>query len=306
MHLRPSSFYNWKEQRTIVDIRPAGAFDKGSLRNAISIPIENFPSKHELIHALTTRISPPVHLIDLDGSLAEEISNETKIPFLLGGYRSFKQWRNGVFSSGPPVILLGGRTGSGKTEVLKQLKSDGHQVLDLEALASHKGSVFGNLENRLQPSHENFHNMLLEFWLSYNTNRPVWMEEKSHILGSTGIPETLYEKMKNAFMVELDVSFEDRLSHIEQEYTTINPDGFSNAIRKLESRMGFSANHKALHYHTSGQTEKCLQILLSYYDKAYEKRRERLQSGRMIHVEPSWFQNKEKVKNLETEIMASL
>lgn len=299
MKLSSESFFHWKDPRIIIDLRPIRAFRKGSFRKAVSLPMENFTTVTELMVELRKKEKCPIHLLDLDGSLAESISKEMDIYYLGGGYKSFQSWRDKIFSSGPPLILLGGKTGSGKTEVIQTLKMMGHQILDLEALAMHKGSVFGNLANNLQPSHECFHNSLLEQWISFDADHPVWVEEKSHVLGSVGIPQTLYTKMSNSSVIELEVSFEERLQHIHNEYASADTKAFVSAIQALEQRMGRSANHKAIHYHSSGQIKKCLELLLLYYDQAYEIRRERYQKGTVQSVNRSVFQNAQEVRRLE-------
>lgn len=302
MFLSPHSFFHWQGDRTIVDIRPANAFVKGSFSGALSLPSEHFASCSDLIAALKNiNEKRPVHLIDLDGTFAVQVLNDIDLYSLEGGYKSFRIWREWAFSLGPPIGVVGGKTGSGKTEQLQSLMKMGRQVIDLEQLAWHKGSVFGSLPGK-QPTYERFQNNLLESWLSLDPDRPVWMEEKGPVLGNIGLPKTLYEKMLGALLVELDVSFEMRLLHIQKEYTTIDAKIFAAGIRKLEKRMGVSANHKALHYFASGQIEKCLQLLLTYYDRAYEKRREMYPSDRVLSVNPSVFENDAEVSSLEKAV----
>ena len=91
---------------------------------------------------------------------------------------------------------------------------------------------------------------------------PVWIEEKGPFLGKLGIPATLYKKMIEAFIVELDVPFAERLIHVQNEYSQHEKKFFTNQIRKLEPRIGTSACHKALHYYSVGQLEKCFNLLL--------------------------------------------
>lgn len=304
--LSPEKFYRWKEPRTIADLRSSGSFKKGSLTGAISIPADHFPTEDLLIAELNKIAeSASVHLIDYDGSLTSRISENINVSFLEGGYKAFKKWRETAFSSGPPVVLLAGKTGSGKTEFLGYLKQMGYQIINLEEVARHKGSVFGNLEAFGQPGHEQFQNLLLDLWLSFDPSRPVWLEEKSHTLGSVGLPDALFDKMSQACMVEIDVPFGKRLEHLAKEYEDVNKVVFSKAIRKLELRMGTSANHKALHYFSIGRLDKCLELLLNYYDRGYEKKRKKYQSGRILKVSTDIFLSHEKLKRLEQEILFS-
>jgi tRNA 2-selenouridine synthase len=88
-----------------------------------------------------------------------------KIYLLKGGYKSFRRWALKQFEKQYSFKILGGYTGSGKTEVLKAMKEKGKTVIDLEALANHKGSAFGSLDGSQQPSQEMFENLLaIELW----------------------------------------------------------------------------------------------------------------------------------------------
>ena len=281
--LDPLSFFLWKKPRLLVDIRPAAAFRKGSLENAISIPEDKY-SNHEdlLIEIKNLQDEGPLHLIDRDGTISEYLSQRAALKYLKGGYEAFKIWRDLAFDAGPPLNLLGGYTGSGKTQFLEHLKNNHHQVINLESLGGHKGSIFGS--SHLQPLHDTFQNTLLHLWYSMETNAPVWVEEKGPFLGQIGLPPSLYKRMLNTTMIHLDVPFEQRLVHILQTYEFFEDDKFRNALQSLEERMGTSQNHKALHFHDTGQREKCFELLLKYYDRAYEKRREKYWSGKIIHI----------------------
>ncbi|HEX5024061.1 MAG TPA: hypothetical protein VFV68_02265, partial [Agriterribacter sp.] len=258
MPVSPSAFFNWRSNRTIIDIRPAYVFMKGSFPGAISFASEKFHSPANLFECLVKMHFPaPVHLIDTDGSIATHVPTHNNFDFLEGGYRAYQQWRDHIYAVGPPVGIISGKTGSGKTELLRQLEKTGRQVIDLEALAMHKGSAFGGLETA-QPPIEQFQYAIAKAWLSLNPALPVWMEDKGPLLGKAGIPATLYQRMANACLFELDLPFEKRLLHIKEEYSGVDKKWFRTCIKELEKRMGFSANHKALHFHETGQVDKCL------------------------------------------------
>ena len=244
----------------------------------------------------------PIHLFDMDGSIALKWPADSIVSFLEGGYKAFKNWRNTVFNlSGPPIGIIAGKTGCGKTELLRCLLKMGRQVIDLEALALHRGSVFGGLAD--QPSNEQFQNSLLSLWLSFDPSMPVWIEEKGHLLGKLGIPETLYKKMTGAYLFELELPFQTRLSHVREEYADMDKTLFAHCIRKLEKRMGFSANHRALHYHSTGQVDKCLQLLLEYYDRAYDDKRNLFTNRDLLmKIDPSDFQSIPAIQKLESYI----
>jgi tRNA 2-selenouridine synthase SelU len=303
MVLSADVFFNWQGARIIIDIRPADVFVKGSFAGAVSIPVEN-GSTWDLLTAEIKKNAgkQPIHIMDHNGSMTASFAEETDVFCLQGGYQAFKNWRHAVFSAGPPVGMIAGKTGSGKTEILQTLLKMGRQVIDLEGLARHKGSVFGSTHDK-QPPLEDFLNTLLSVWLRLDASVPVWMEEKGKVLGKLGIPETLYEKMRHAVLFELLTGFDARLQHIQKEYTGTDPASFAAGIRKLEKRMGFSANHKALHYHHAGQVEKCLSLLLAYYDQAYAHKRKAHPPRQILPVQPAVFSNEKELQKLENLIL---
>lgn len=281
----PLTFFLWDQPRILVDIRPYRIFRKGSLENARSMPIDEYSSFKEFLNQeMISEPGDPVHFIDLDGKTAIQLSRLMNCDYLEGGYKHYKLWREKAFETGPQINIIGGYTGSGKTEFLAFLNQKGYQVIDLEELASHRGSVFGKIENKEQPLHEDFQNKLLRIWLTFKHDEPVWIEEKGPFLGQTGIPESLQKRMKNAHIYHLEVPIGERLKNVVKLYGNIDPEEFKTAIRKLESRMGMSKNHKTLHLYNSGQIEKCFALLIDYYDEGYDKRRNNDWKGKEICI----------------------
>lgn len=283
--LEPISFFKWNKPRILIDIRPENAFRKGSLEKARSIPFEEYYTVEKFLNQkIITHASEPIHIIDQDGETAKQLSEFVPMIYLEGGYKNFKSWRNRVFETGPQINILGGYTGSGKTRLLNFMNKNGYQVINLEGLALHRGSVFGKFRNEIQPSHEHFQNQLLKIWLNLDNNKPLWIEEKGPFLGQAGIPESLQKRMKNSTLYHLEVPFEERLKYLIKEYRVMDPSDFQKAIRKLEPRMGTSNSHKALHFYDSGQIEKCYKILLNYYDNGYDKRRDKDWKGKVVLI----------------------
>ena len=115
--------------------------------------------------------------------------------------------------------VITGRTGSGKTEFLKLIRSDGPSVLDLEALAQHRGSSFGRWMKRQQPSQTSFENALaLEWTRSLQSGAQVWMEDESAFIGAVQIPKPFRRVLEAAPTVELLASDVDRQNRIFREY----------------------------------------------------------------------------------------
>lgn len=193
-----------------------------------------------------------------------------KVTRLKGGYKAFRGWVSSIFENDQKVIVLGGHTGSGKTEVLKHLKSLGEQVIDLEELANHKGSAFGALGKDGQPSHEQFENVLALEWSKLNPARHVWLENESRSIGSCIIPETIFNKIRNAPVIEMNIGFEKRLERIRNEYACYPVDVLKATTTKIKKRLGPQHLKAALEHLDQSDFNGWLEIVMAYYDKLYE------------------------------------
>lgn len=301
--LDSQSFFIWKKPRLLVDVRSAAAFRKGSFVNAISIPQDQY-SSHQVLLTEIQKLQElaPLHLIDRNGTISEYLSQGSIITYLEGGYEAFKTWRDVAFNGGPQLYLIGGYSGSGKTDFLQYLEHHRHQVINLESLSGHKGSAFGS--NNPQPLHDTFQNTLLHQWYSFQPGAAVWIEEKGPFLGQVGIPFSFYKKMLDTTMIHLDVAFEQRLRHIIETYDIVDVQAFRRSIQTLEERMGTSQNHKALHFYDNGQKENCFELLLRYYDRAYEKRREKYWAGKIVHIKHAHGDHASTLEKIEVALQS--
>src|SRR5258705_1089911 len=103
---------------------------------------------------------------------------------LKGGYKSYRQWALQQIEAERKVIILGGKTGNGKTFLLNELKKSGEQVLDLEALANHRGSAFGAIGMEAQPRQEHFENLIAFELGKSDPEKILWIENESSKVGS--------------------------------------------------------------------------------------------------------------------------
>jgi tRNA 2-selenouridine synthase len=193
-----------------------------------------------------------------------------KVTLLKGGYKAFRRWVNDVFEKPRQVLVLGGHTGSGKTEVLHQLKLLGEQVIDLEALANHKGSAFGSLGKSGQPSHEQFENLLALEWANLNPDKPVWLENESRAIGSCIIPEMIFNQIRTAPVIEMNIGFDRRLERIRKEYACFPVEVLKNTTLKIKKRLGPQHLKAAIECLDQADFDGWLQIVMVYYDKLYE------------------------------------
>jgi len=138
------------------------------------------------------------------------------LPLVQGGYKTLRHAlmeQNQRFSDTADLIVVAGRTGSGKTKVIEAVSN----AIDLEALANHRGSAFGR-HTSAQPSQANFENALAMASLNIDTHRPVVIEDESRNIGSVHLHQRLAERIKSATVVMLEVSLEERVDVILEDY----------------------------------------------------------------------------------------
>jgi tRNA 2-selenouridine synthase len=168
---------------------------------------------------------------------------------------------------------LGGYTGTGKTELLHALRERGQRVVDLEAIAGHKGSAFGNIGLPPQPSQELFENKLaLELITqSGEQHASIWLEDESQRIGLVNIPSELWKNMRKSPVYFLNIPFEERLKHIAEEYGQLDREQMTEAIIRIREKLGGQNAKEALELLFRGNTIESFRILLKYYDKYYFK-----------------------------------
>jgi tRNA 2-selenouridine synthase len=214
-----------------------------------------------------------------------------KVYTLTGGYKRFRQWALQLFLQPWPFAVLGGYTGSGKTELLYALAKKGASMIDLEKLAAHKGSAFGNLGMPAQPSQEMFENTLALVLQSRAAEKLIWLEDESQRIGDLNIPGTLWQIIRQAAVFFIDIPFEERLQYIVQWYGRQDKEKMMNAIIRIKKRLGPLETKTAVNFLIEDNCTESFRVLLQYYDKSYKKS---LQS-RPLPVDPALFIHCEKV-----------
>ncbi len=207
---------------------------------------------------------------------------ETKV--LEGGYRAYRHHVLSTLSGKRKIIILGGMTGSGKTQILSILKNRGQQVIDLEGLANHKGSAFGSLGQLPQPSTEQFVNDLFTRW--HNLQDPhVWIEDESRNIGTVFLPESFYLNMQEAVTIVLIMDIKTRLPRLMEEYSNYPADLLKTSVNKISKRLGGDRTKDAIAAIDSGNIAKAIEISLHYYDKAYQFSLKKKNPKNMIFVD---------------------
>lgn len=199
-----------------------------------------------------------------------------KVFALSGGYKAFRNFVLNSFELPFSLNILGGFTGSGKTEVLHELKRQGEVVVDLERIASHKGSAFGSFKMPPQPTQEMFENILaMELRSQFDVHKQrgggIWMEDESQRIGDLNLPNALWDRMREAPLFFLDIPFEERLDHIVQEYGDCDIENLVGSTERISQRLGGLDAKNAIGFLRAGQIREAFEILLKYYDKRYVK-----------------------------------
>jgi tRNA 2-selenouridine synthase len=212
---------------------------------------------------------------------------------LAGGYKAFRNHVLQTFEQPFQFKILGGYTGSGKTEVLKELERQNETVIDLEKIASHKGSAFGSFKMPPQTKQEMFENLLAkELWRKSMVKNPlsnqdlihkeshsrftphhlpIWLEDESQRIGDLNIPFALWNTMRKSPIVFLEIPFEERLNHIVEEYGGCEIEKLIDSTKRISQRLGGLDTKNTIEFLQKGEIKEAFRILLLYYDKRYLK-----------------------------------
>ncbi|RMF63979.1 MAG: tRNA 2-selenouridine(34) synthase MnmH, partial [Cyanobacteria bacterium J069] len=188
---------------------------------------------------------------------------------LAGGYKTFRRWALEAATLTRPILILGGMTGTGKTHILHALARRGEQVLDLEAIAHHRGSSFGMLGQPPQPSNEQFENEIAVQWASFDPLRPVWIEAESKRIGLCRVPEPLFCQMDQATVLELVRPKAERLDILVKDYGDFATEDLIAATERIRKRLGGLRTQAAIALLQERRLTEAFDLLLTYYDKTY-------------------------------------
>ena len=202
------------------------------------------------------------------------------VRLLQGGYKAYRQTVQHHFTNAFPFIVLSGPTGSGKTEILAELRALGEQVIDLEDLAKHRGSAFGALGMDKQPSIEQFENNLYQQLEMLDLSKRIWIEDESRNIGKVALHEGIWQNLDNAPLVLLESSMEERVLRLVKEYGKFDPELLRASLNKIAKRLGGLTLQEGIEALETGDLAKVAEITLRYYDKSYHFSREK--RGRVV------------------------
>lgn len=190
---------------------------------------------------------------------------------LEGGYKTYRRYVLENFGKWKLEIrIVGGRTGTGKTKILRELEKIGEQVIDLEGLAHHKGSAFGFIGEAPQPTVEQFENDLFEAISRLDPARRVWIENESRSIGRVYIPDAFWEIMKNAPLLNIEIPDEARIQNLLADYTSTDTADLKAAFLKIDKKLGGQNLKAALEALDCSDFATAARIALRYYDKTYQ------------------------------------
>ena len=192
-----------------------------------------------------------------------------EVSVLEGGYRNWRRYIYEVMANWGQWVVIGGPTGSGKTKLLHALKEAGERVLDLEALANHRGSAFGALGLPPQPGNEQFISEIGMMMCGMKQRRRIWVEDESSMIGSLHLPDVIVGRLASSPFVYLKTHSERRIHELVHEYGQQARAELEGAFRKIARKIGGQYLNLALEALNAGRLDEAAAIALRYYDKAY-------------------------------------
>lgn len=303
MRLSIYDFLQLRHTLPVVDVRSEGEYESGHIHGAHNIPILNNNERREVgtdykqkdqqeaIRTAFRLVGPRLtQIIDDARQFGDELivhcwrggmrsgnfchfveMARQKTHQLEGGYKAYRQVALELFSQPLQLTILAGCTGAGKSEVLRALADQGEQIIDLESLANHKGSAFGGLMMPPQPTSEQFHNDLFEAIHKLDRTKRIWIEDESLGIGKVFLPEPFWLQMCVSPMIEIDVDKPKRIERLVKEYGAADRGTFLEAMAKITRKLGGQHFNAAKERLQADDMFATIDILLTYYDKAYRK-----------------------------------
>lgn len=204
-----------------------------------------------------------------------------------GGYKSYRREVVSQLNSLPQLFqyqVVTGQTGSAKSRVLEQLTQMGAQVLDLEQLANHKGSVLGNIPNSPQPSQKMFESRLLMQLQRFDPASPVYVEAESRKIGSLHVPDTLLEHMRQSPCIRIDATLEARVAYLIEDYAYFIQDP-DNLIRTIDYLKELHSKETLSDWKAMIQAKEWHPLVTELLEKHYDALYRRSQNSNYVNYD---------------------
>tara|TARA_Y100000739_G_scaffold207137_1_gene195467 strand:+ start:1 stop:960 length:960 start_codon:yes stop_codon:yes gene_type:complete len=188
---------------------------------------------------------------------------------LKNGYKSYRKWTLESFNKEWKIVVIGGKTGTGKTNLLKLLQENNYQIIDLEGLACHRGSTFGGLGMKMQPTNEQFENKIAEKLKGFKRSNKIFVEAESANIGKCKIPHEFFNQMRTAERIEIIKSESNRLEELIKTYSIYEEKDLIEAVFRIKKRLGPQRTKVAVESIKNKDWESVCKSVLEYYDKCY-------------------------------------
>lgn len=185
-----------------------------------------------------------------------------------GGMHGLLLEAENLFKSPFKFHVLFGETGVGKTMLLRELARNGQQILDLEHIARHNGSTFGNLRKESQPSQETFLLEIAKTLAGFDKCKPVFVESETSSIGKNIIPLALTEGITKGARIKLTLTKKDRIERLVSEYAGVNDIDLKSGVEKLSQRLGKSTTDRINHHLAKKEYHQAAELLMVYFDNS--------------------------------------
>ncbi len=312
-------FLNLRDQgHFLIDVRTPSEFEQGHIPGAVNIPLFSDEERSQ-VGTLYKQVNKEAALyagLEYAGSklvlylkALKKLSNTNNLllycwrggmrssslawlfqlagyscHLLEGGYKAYRQSMLTSFEQPAKLVVVGGLTGTGKSDILRELVLKNEQVILLEDYAHHKGSAFGGLGQLPQPSSMQFENMLYEEWRKYDRSKRIFIEDESPTIGSVSIPSGLFKQMRSSMLYLLELPLNCRKNRIAAEYAHFETEKLIESVVRIQKRLGSELSKSAISALEQEKIEDAIEIILSYYDKAYHKGNQKRPESKVFKI----------------------
>lgn len=306
--IKPEVLYQKKtnQRHTIVDVRSPKEFEESTIPGSINIPLFSNEERAEIgtvykqespeaakqrgltlfskklpdFIAAFQQLDTPITVFCWRGGMRSKTAATMidlmgmEVTRLAGGIRAYREWTVDLLNTLdflPELIVLNGHTGNGKTIILEKLADEGYPVINLEKMAGHRGSIFGQIG--LEPTNQRtFDFLLLEKLLTYKQEPFILIEGESKRIGKVSLPENLYQKKEASRQLFIELPIEQRIKHILEDYQPWkSPEKFTEAFRILKRQIHTPIAKEIEQHLENNAFEAAVELLLvHYYDPRYD------------------------------------
>ncbi len=319
MKLEIEDFLEKSKELSIIDVRTSAEFEQGHIPGAINIPLFT-NEERAIVGAIYKKKTKKLAVLEglkfvgpkmYDFAVkAQKLAKDNKIlvhcwrggmrsasmawlfettglqaDTLEGGYKAYRSFIRKALSRNQKIHVLGGMTGSNKTDILKVMMEMGEQVIDLEGEARHRGSSFGQIGLEPQPTNEQFENNIAKLWLELDPEKVLWLEDESRAMGRVRIVEDMFDLIRKSPLIILQKTKQMRINHLVDEYAELDKGELENAIKRIEKRIGGLNLKMALEALRNDDFAEVANLTLNYYDKTYTYGIEQRTEVEKIYIE---------------------